>query len=205
METTVYVELLPDHPAYGRPEEFRFEPSHPGDAGIDLIVCEEVSLAPGERRLVSGGIRIALPPGVEGQVRPRSGNALKRGLTIANTPGTIDPGYRGPIMLILQNTQPAVTLADLRNSAGDGMEGHDGVYALRERIAAGIESRTVRIERGERVAQVVFVRFERLDVEIVDEVPKDTARGAGGFGSTGTGAASGDAPVGQVTADRGIS
>ena len=186
MDTTVYVELLPDHPAYGRPEEARFEPSHPGDAGIDLIACEDVSLAPGERQLVSAGLRIALPPGVEGQVRPRSGTALKLGLTIANTPGTIDPGYRGPIKLILQNTEPAVTLADLRNDVGTCMSGQDGVFAFRERIAAGSESRTLRIERGERVAQVVFLRFERPTVNIVDRVPEDTARGVDGFGSTGT-------------------
>lgn len=179
------IELLPDHPDYGQPSVDRFLPSHSGDAGIDLVACENVCLAPGERRMVSAGIRIALPAGVEGQVRPRSGNAFKRGLTITNTPGTVDPGYRGPIKIILQNTEPAITLDDLHKANGGAAGGEDGVYALRQRIAEGIRSRTVQIERGERIAQLVCVRFERPNIEIVNQVPMDSPRGAGGFGSTG--------------------
>ena len=75
------------------------------DAGVDLAYCgdERVVLAPGERKLLGTGIAIELPPGHEGQVRPRSGLALKKGVTVLNAPGTIDPGYRGEVGVILIN------------------------------------------------------------------------------------------------------
>ena len=74
-----------------------------GAAGMDLRADEPVDLAPGERRLVPTGIVVAIPPGWEGQVRPRSGLALKLGLGIANAPGTIDSDYRGEVGVILMN------------------------------------------------------------------------------------------------------
>lgn len=121
-------------------------------AGYDIRSAEdEVTLEPGEIRLVSTGLVMELPEGIECQVRPRSGLALKHGITLPNSPGTIDPDYRGEVRVIMQNTGPApVTLA-----------------------------------RGERIAQLVFARFEALDVAEVEEVTT-TERGAGGFGSTGT-------------------
>jgi dUTP pyrophosphatase len=92
-----------------------------------------------------------LPEGVECQVRPRSGLALKHGITLPNSPGTIDPDYRGEVRVIMQNLGPeAVTL-----------------------------------ERGERIAQLVFARFLAPEIEEVEEVSA-TGRGEGGFGSTGT-------------------
>lgn len=177
----VHVELLPEHPAFGDPDGARayLVPAHAGDAGIDLIACHGVDLGPGERKLVSAGIRIALPSGVEAQVRPRSGLALRRGLTVANTPGTIDPGYRGPVQVILLNTEPSLTAADI--SAGPEPA------AFWERLAAGFARRTVRVEPGERIAQLVFARFLRPTIHLVDEVGRETSRGEGGFGSTGTG------------------
>jgi dUTP pyrophosphatase len=83
------------------------------DAGMDLTYCGEtrVVLEPGERRLLPTGLAIELPPGYEGQVRPRSGLALKKGITLLNTPGTIDPGYRGEVGVIvinLGNTSQAI-------------------------------------------------------------------------------------------------
>ncbi|MGQ9496903.1 MAG: dUTP diphosphatase [Desulfotomaculales bacterium] len=77
----------------------------PGAAGLDLYaaVTEDVSLAPGERRLVPTGIQVAIPPGYEAQIRPRSGLALKHGITLLNTPGTIDSDYRGEIQVIVIN------------------------------------------------------------------------------------------------------
>lgn len=78
--------------------------ANPTDAGFDLSSVEDVSLAPGERKLVSTGVHFKLSPGWEIQVRPRSGNAAKLGLTIVNTPGTIDAGYTGEIKVILLNT-----------------------------------------------------------------------------------------------------
>lgn len=75
----------------------------PGAAGMDLRSIEEVTLAPGERRLVRTGLRIAVPQGYEAQIRPRSGLALKQGVSMVNTPGTIDSDYRGEIGVILIN------------------------------------------------------------------------------------------------------
>jgi dUTP pyrophosphatase len=181
MEYTVHVELLPEHPAFGDPEasSLALAPAHPGDAGIDLIACEPAILAPGDRALVSAGIRIALPDGLEAQVRPRSGQALKRGLTIPNSPGTIDSGYRGPVKVILLNTAAALCEADLVDIT-DGK-------SVAGRLADGIRSRTIRIERGERIAQLVFARFERPAIQVVESVSLETTRGEGGFGSTGAG------------------
>jgi len=77
--------------------------AHPGDAGLDLCACEAATLRPGERRLVRTGLIMQLPPGTEAQVRPRSGLALKHGITLLNAPGTIDEGYRGELGVILVN------------------------------------------------------------------------------------------------------
>lgn len=77
--------------------------AHPGDAGLDLFAAEACELPPGEARLVKTGISIELPPGAEAQVRPRSGLALKHAVTVLNSPGTIDEGYRGEVGVILIN------------------------------------------------------------------------------------------------------
>jgi dUTP pyrophosphatase len=107
-------------------------------------------LQPGEIRLVATGLTMELPVGVECQVRPRSGLALRHGITLPNSPGTIDPDYRGELKVILQNL------------------GRDPVTLV----------------RGERIAQLVFCRFETPEVVEVLEL-SDTDRGEGGFGSTG--------------------
>jgi dUTP diphosphatase len=122
-----------------------------GSAGFDLASAEpDFVLAPGERRLVATGLAIEIPPGLEGQVRPRSGLALRHGITMPNAPGTIDSDYRGELRVILQNcgAQP------------------------------------VTIARGDRIAQLVFARYETPDLVDVAEL-EASARGAGGFGSTG--------------------
>jgi dUTP pyrophosphatase len=80
------------------------EQQHPGDAGWDLRALETVTIPPGERCLVRTGLAVAIPEGWEGQVRPRSGLALRRGLTVLNSPGTVDSGYRGEVCVILLNT-----------------------------------------------------------------------------------------------------
>ena len=77
--------------------------AHPGDAGMDVRSVEETVIQPGERRLIHTGLVMMLPPGYEAQVRPRSGLALKNGITVLNTPGTIDEGYRGEVGVILVN------------------------------------------------------------------------------------------------------
>ncbi|WP_299055517.1 dUTP diphosphatase [uncultured Nocardioides sp.] len=84
--------------------------AHPGDAGADLHTTEDVELAPGERRLVSTGIAIALPEGYVALVHPRSGLAVRHGLSIVNTPGTVDAGYRGEVKVLLVNTDAADTV-----------------------------------------------------------------------------------------------
>jgi dUTP pyrophosphatase len=85
------------------------ERAYPGDAGLDLVACERCELAPGERALVSTGIAVAIPEGYAGFVQPRSGLAAKHGVTIVNTPGLVDSGYRGELRVNLLNTDPAST------------------------------------------------------------------------------------------------
>jgi len=123
-------------------------------AGADLCaaVREDLTLAPGARALVPTGFAIAVPAGFEAQIRPRSGLALKAGVTIPNAPGTIDADYRGPVGVILANL--------------------------------GGEPFVVR--RGDRIAQMVIAPVSRGAFEEVDALP-DSARGDGGFGSTGRG------------------
>ena len=122
-----------------------------GDAGLDLHAAEDVTLAPGARALVGTGIAVALPPGCAGFVLPRSGLALRHGVSIVNAPGLIDAGYRGEVRVLLVNHDPATS---------------------------------VTLRRGDRIAQLVVQRAERAELVEVDELPS-SARGAGGFGSTG--------------------
>ncbi len=124
----------------------------PHSAGYDIRSAEaDLELQPGEIRAVATGLIMELPSGVECQVRPRSGLAARFGITIPNSPGTIDPDYRGELRVLLQNGGPDA----------------------------------VPIGRGERIAQLVFARFEAPEVVEADDLTK-TGRGEGGFGSTGT-------------------
>jgi len=127
-------------PAYARPD----------DAGLDLCAAEPVTLAPGARALVPTGIALAIPPGFAGFVLPRSGLALRHGVTLLNTPGLVDAGYRGEVKVLLVN--------------------HGDAPVSRSRC--------------DRVAQLVVQRVERVALAPVAELP-ESARGAGGFGSTG--------------------
>lgn len=123
----------------------------PGAAGYDIrSAAADFDLKGGEIRAVATGLILELPPGIECQVRPRSGLALKQSVTVANAPGTIDPDYRGEVKVILVNL-------------GKGR---------------------VRISRGERIAQLVFSRFETPEIEETEGIT-GTERGEGGFGSTG--------------------
>lgn len=124
-------------------------------AGADLLaaIADPRTLKPGERTLVPAGFAMALPPGYEAQIRPRSGLAFKNGVTVLNAPGTIDSDYRGEVAVLLVN---------------HGLEDFE-------------------IERGMRIAQMVIAPAPQAAFRSVDDLD-DTARGAGGFGSTGTGA-----------------
>lgn len=121
-----------------------------GAAGMDLYAVAPVELVVGQRELVPTGVRVRIPDGYEGQVRPRSGLALKHGISMVNSPGTIDSDYRGEIRVLLINL------------GGD----------------------PVRLEPGERIAQLVLCPVARAATVIVDSLDA-TVRGEGGFGSTG--------------------
>ncbi len=124
--------------------------AHPGDAGLDIYSAEDYILKPGERKLISTGIKIAVPLGYEAQIRPKSGLAIKHGLSIVNSPGTIDAGYRGEVCIIAIN---------------HGQE-------------------DIKIQKNNKIAQMVINKVEKADIEEVDELD-NTSRGEGGFGSTG--------------------
>lgn len=119
-------------------------------AGMDVVSAEDLTLPPGGRHAVATGFAMAIPDGYEVQVRPRSGLALKHGISLPNTPGTIDPDYRGELKIILINLgdQPFV------------------------------------IARGDRIAQLVAAPVQIASFAEVEELD-ETARGSGGFGSTG--------------------
>nr|WP_225955340.1 dUTP diphosphatase [Kibdelosporangium phytohabitans] len=125
--------------------------ARPGDAGADLVTTSDVDIEPGERVVVGTGVAIALPDGFAAFVHPRSGLAARAGLSVVNTPGTIDSGYRGEIKVCLINHDP------------------------REPI---------RLRRGDRIAQLVVQRVEHAVFQEVEDLG-DSARGAGGYGSTG--------------------
>ena len=126
--------------------------AHPGDAGADLVARESVVLEPGGgRALVPTGVAIALPDGYAGFIQPRSGLALRHGVTCLNTPGLIDCGYRDELKVLLVNTDP---------------------------------TEPYKVQRGDRIAQLVVQRVEAAAFVPVDELPPAT-RDTGGFGSTG--------------------
>lgn len=121
-------------------------------AGMDLRanIEEDITLLPLQRQLVPTGLHIALSEGYEAQIRPRSGLALKHGITVLNTPGTVDADYRGEIMVLLVN----------------------------------FSNEPFTVKDGERIAQMVIAKHEKVDFELVDTLD-ETERGAGGYGHTG--------------------
>jgi dUTP pyrophosphatase len=123
-----------------------------GSAGVDLRaqLQEPVMLKPLQRALIPTGLYIELPDGYEAQVRPRSGLALKKGVTVLNSPGTIDSDYRGEIKVIMIN----------------------------------LSNETTVINTGERIAQLIVSKYEKVQFKEVDEL-SETKRGEGGFGHTG--------------------
>lgn len=124
--------------------------AHYGDAGMDVYSAEDYTLKPGERKIFSTGLKFEIPEGYELQVRPRSGLAAKYGITVLNSPGTLDFQYRGILGVILIN---------------HGKEDFE-------------------VKKGDRIAQIVFNKFETAELVEVDEL-SETERGEGGFGSTG--------------------
>jgi dUTP pyrophosphatase len=92
-----------------RPDARVPERAYAGDAGLDLATCDRVELAPGERAVVSTGLAVAIPEGYAGFVQPRSGLAARYGISVVNSPGLVDAGYRGEIRVVLLNTDPGAT------------------------------------------------------------------------------------------------
>ncbi|OGC23014.1 deoxyuridine 5'-triphosphate nucleotidohydrolase [candidate division WOR-1 bacterium RIFOXYB2_FULL_42_35] len=121
-------------------------------AGMDMYaaVSAETIISPGEWKLIPTGFAMAIPEGFEAQVRPRSGLALKQGVGILNTPGTVDADYRGEVGVILMN------------------------HSQKDLV----------VKRGDRIAQMIINKIERVIIEEVSELV-DTDRGSGGFGHTG--------------------
>jgi len=120
-------------------------------SGLDLRTAEDITLEPGEYKAIPTGIAIEIPEGFEGQVRPRSGLALKFGIGCLNSPGTIDADYRGEVKVLLIN------------------HGKEAVH----------------FARGERIAQLIIAKYEKVEVELALAL-NDSARASGGFGHTGT-------------------
>ncbi len=149
MSDHLIIHITPLKSAEGLPVP-HYQTEH--SAGVDLYAAVEgeVVLEPGTWKLIPTGITVAIPEGYEGQVRPRSGLALKHGIGMLNAPGTIDADYRGEIGIILFN----------------------------------FSDRSFTINRGDRIAQMVFAKLVRATLETVDMLSK-TKRGSGGFGHTG--------------------
>lgn len=124
--------------------------THAAGADLRAAIAEDVIIEPGEKALIKTGFAMALPDNFEAQIRPRSGLALKHGITVLNSPGTIDADYRGEIGVILIN---------------HGKEGF-------------------RVQRGDRIAQMIIAPFVQADFQSVDSLD-ETERGTGGFGSSG--------------------
>ena len=125
--------------------------AHEGDAGLDLYAAEGARIGPGQRVGVGTGLAVAIPAGLAGLVLPRSGLALKQGVTLVNSPGLIDTGYRGEVRILLLNT----------DSASEA-----------------------KIAKGDRIAQLLLVPIATAN-PLESDALDDTARGAGGFGSSG--------------------
>jgi len=162
MDIEVFVEICREGatlPEYARP----------GDAGMDVYAAEDAIIEPGETVIIPAGIRMAIPEGYEIQVRPRSGISYKTPLRVANSPGTIDSGYRDELGIIMNNSSHIncdgnkfLTLESKDNKMG-----------------------TYKIGKGDRIAQIVLQRVPKIKFTIVDSIKDIGEDRGGGFGSTG--------------------
>lgn len=144
--------------------------AHITDSGMDVYALEDITVKPGETVLVPTGIKIALSPGFEIQVRPKSGRALKTKLRIANTPGTIDQGYRDEIKVIIENIDPPIK---------DITIDEDG------KVTSILYGSSYTIGKGEKFCQLVLAEVPRAAFYKVDSVQEIGENRGGGFGSTG--------------------
>ena len=145
--------------------------AHLTDAGMDIYLTEDVTIHPGETVLIPTGIKVAIPLGYELQVRPKSGRSLKSKLRIANTPGTIDAGYRDEIGIICDNIDPVIRSADMDDEG---------------RLTNILWGSDIMLSKGEKIAQLVLSEVPKAvfyEVESVAAIENDGRKG--GFGSTG--------------------
>ena len=147
--------------------------ANPGDAGMDVYAAEQAIIKPGQTAVIPTGIKLAIPESYEIQVRPRSGISLKTPLRIANSPGTIDSGYRDELGIIISNTSP---------ETGESAEMTKSTYYLSD---SGNKKGTYMIRKGDRIAQLVLMPVPRMSFKVVPSVSDIGTDRGGGFGSTG--------------------
>lgn len=146
----------------------------PGDAGMDIYALEDFEVAPGERKIIKTGLKVAIPRGYELQVRPRSGTSVKTALRVANTPGTIDSGYRDEIGVIIENIEPEV------KDIGYVFDNNGNII-----IKSILHGSVFNVGKGERFAQLVLNEVPSAAFYPVDSVAQIGENRGGGFGSTG--------------------
>ena len=144
------------------------------DSGMDVYALDDYTIAPGETKLIPTGIKLALPPGYEIQVRPKSGRALKTKLRIANTPGTVDAGYRDEIKVIVENIEPPIK--DIEYDFDD-----NGTFIIKSILHGAAHT----IGKGEKFCQLVLMEVPKAALYRVEQVGKIGENRGGGFGSTG--------------------
>lgn len=159
-----------------------------GDAGMDIRAAQEVIIHPGETKIIPTGLKMAIPQSCELQVRPRSGLSVKTPLRIANSPGTIDSGYRDEIGIIISNTsieKPEYNNFEDQNGTTQYEEitPNYPVYSINEK---GNKPGIYQINFGDRIAQIVLARFETIEFIPFNDVKILGLNRGGGFGSTGT-------------------
>ena len=146
----------------------------PGDAGMDIYALEDFEVAPGERKIIKTGLKVAIPRGYELQVRPRSGTSVKTALRVANTPGTIDSGYRDEIGVIIENIEPKI------KDIGYDFDDHGNII-----IKSILHGSVFNVGKGERFAQLVLNEVPSAAFYPVESVAQIGENRGGGFGSTG--------------------
>lgn len=148
--------------------------AHETDAGLDIYSTEDINISPGETILIKTGLKVAIPVGYELQVRPKSGISLKTKLRVANTPGTIDSGYRDEIGIIIENIEQPIQDISYHFDTNNKIV-----------IDSILHGKTYSIEKGQKIAQLVLNKISKANFILVDTVNKIEGDRGGGFGSTG--------------------
>lgn len=148
--------------------------AHETDAGLDIYSTEDINIRPGETILIKTGLKVAIPVGYELQVRPKSGISLKTKLRVANTPGTIDSGYRDEIGIIIENIEQPIQDISYHFDTNNKIV-----------IDSILHGKTYSIVKGQKIAQLVLNKISKANFVLVDTVNKIEGDRGGGFGSTG--------------------